>query len=352
MTINPIKIVFALSLWFITTSLVVGIYAWNWLNTERDFFKKENIFVVSKGASLHSVAKDLEEQSVIRWPKLWVYYAQFTQQTNIKAGEYEFDSQVSPIKIIAVLNSGKVVQHRVSLIEGTRFVDFVAAIQKHEKILKTFDIENQKKVLEAAGFDFSDPEGWFYPDTYQFSSGDTDLSLLKRAHNKLRMVLQEEWEQKVPGLPYKNSYEALIMASIVEKETGVAHERDQIAGVFVRRLNLGMKLQTDPTVIYGLGEKYTGNITRKDLKTPTSYNTYVIRGMPPTPIAMVSREAIYAALHPKEGNSLYFVAKGDGTHYFSETLEQHNRAVNKFQKNRRKDYRSVPAQLIEEKSEG
>jgi UPF0755 protein len=171
----------------------------------------------------------------------------------------------------------------------------------------------------------------------------SDLDLLKQAHARLEQVLAEEWAQRAEGLPYREPYDALIMASMIEKETGVPEERGEIAGVFVRRLRIGMRLQTDPTVIYGMGERYNGRITRADLREPTAYNTYTIDGMPPTPIALVGREAINAALNPVDGRSLYFVARGDGSHVFSSTLEQHNRAVREYQIKRRADYRSSPA---------
>jgi UPF0755 protein len=187
------------------------------------------------------------------------------------------------------------------------------------------------------------PEGRFFPDTYRFVRGVSDVELLKKAFDRLDEVLAKEWENRSADAPYSEPYQALIMASLVEKETGVPQERGQIAGVFVRRMALGMQLQTDPTVIYGLGDRYTGKLTRAHLKEPTPYNTYVIPGLPPTPIAMVGREAIHAALNPVEGNSLYFVARGDGSHVFSDDLDAHNSAVREFQLKRRADYRSSPA---------
>lgn len=187
------------------------------------------------------------------------------------------------------------------------------------------------------------PEGRFFPDTYRYVRGMTDAELLKQAYNRLEEVLDEEWQARSSEAPYSNPYQALIMASMVEKETGVPQERGQIAGVFVRRLKLGMQLQTDPTVIYGMGERYNGKLTRANLREPTPYNTYVIAGMPPTPISLVGREAIHAALNPVAGSSLYFVAKGDGSHVFSDDLDAHNSAVRDYQLKRRADYRSSPA---------
>lgn len=174
-------------------------------------------------------------------------------------------------------------------------------------------------------------EGLFYPDTYHFPRGTTDVAFLRRSHEALLQVLKEEWQSRDEGLPYQSPYEALIMASLIEKETALASERGQIAGVFVRRLQRGMLLQTDPTVIYAMQESFDGNIRRKDLQIDSPYNTYVYAGLPPTPIALVGREAIFAAMQPEEGKTLYFVAKGDGSHHFSETLQEHNRAVAKYQ---------------------
>jgi UPF0755 protein len=197
--------------------------------------------------------------------------------------------------------------------------------------------------MERLGLAGVSPEGRFFPDTYRYVRGMSDLDLLKQASARLDQVLDEEWSRRAERLPYRKPYDALIMASMVEKETGVAEERGQIAGVFVRRLRSGMRLQTDPTVIFGLGERYNGNLTRAHLLEATPYNTYVIDGMPPTPIALAGREAIHAALNPAAGRSLYFVARGDGSHVFSETLEQHNSAVREYQLKRRADYRSSPA---------
>ena len=218
-----------------------------------------------------------------------------------------------------------------------------SALAKHEKIEQTLDGLSDSEVMAKLGHAGEFPEGRFFPDTYRFVRGMTDAQLLEKAYNRLEKVLAEEWQQRAPDLPYATPYEVLIMASLVEKETGVPQERGQIAGVFVRRMKIGMPLQTDPTVIYGLGERYNGKLTRAHLREPTPYNTYTIPGLPPTPIAMVGREAIHAALHPVSGSSLYFVAKGDGSHTFSDDLDAHNNAVREFQIKRRADYRSSPA---------
>lgn len=193
-----------------------------------------------------------------------------------------------------------------------------------------------ERLMQTLGSEYKHPEGLFFPDTYFFEKGTTDIALLKTAYDKMKLVLEQEWKDKEQNLPLETPYQALILASIVEKETGASEERAQIAGVFTRRLQKGMLLQTDPTVIYGMGDSYKGNIRSKDLRQATAYNTYVITGLPPTPIAMPGQQAIHAALHPLKGKSLYFVAKGngEGTHVFSATLREHNNAVNKYQRKR------------------
>jgi len=232
----------------------------------------------------------------------------------------------------------------VTLVEGLTFKNFLETLSKQEKIDIALTDKSFAEIKNFLKLDIEHPEGWFYPDTYQYVSGISDADILLQAHKRMQRVLAEEWEKRAKDLPYKTAYEALIMASIIEKETGVAYERPEIAGVFVRRLQKGMRLQTDPTIIYGLGDSYKGNIRRKHLRQPTPYNTYVINGLPPTPIAMPARAAINAALNPAPGKTLFFVAKGDGSHQFSETLAQHNKAVQKYQiKNRVKEYRSAPS---------
>jgi len=231
---------------------------------------------------------------------------------------------------------------QIQFIEGWTFRDMRAALASSERLGQVTADWTDERIMEEMGANGSHPEGRFFPDTYLFTSSETDLDLLRRAFERMEEVLATEWQAKAENLPYDSPYEALIMASIVERETGAVHEREEVAGVFVRRLEKGMRLQTDPTVIYGMGEKYQGRITRKDLRTHTDYNTYRIDGLPPTPIALPGREAIHAALNPAEGDTLYFVARGDGTHKFSKTLAEHQKAVRAFQLNRRSDYRSSP----------
>jgi len=261
----------------------------------------------------------------------------------LHSGEYRLTPQQRARDLLDLWRRGEVVQYSLTLVEGWSFRQVRAALARQEALKQSLaDLDDQALMarLDLAGVS---PEGRFFPDTYRYVRGMSDLDLLRQARDRLDQVLQEEWARRAEGLPYRKPYDALIMASMVEKETGVAEERGQIAGVFVRRLRSGMRLQTDPTVIFGLGERYNGNLTRAHLQESTPYNTYVIDGMPPTPIALAGREAIHAALNPVDGRSLYFVARGDGSHVFSETLEQHNRAVREYQLKRRADYRSSPA---------
>jgi len=259
------------------------------------------------------------------------------------SGEYRLLPGMQVQGLIGLWQRREVVQYSLTLVEGWNFRQLRAALANQPKLTQSLTGLSDAEVMAKLGHPGLHPEGRFFPDTYRYTKGVSDVDLLKRAFARLDSILAEEWAERSEGLPYDTPYQALIMASIIEKETGIPDERPTIAGVFMRRLAQGMLLQTDPTVIYGLGEAYLGSLTRMQLRTPTPYNTYTQRGLPPTPIAMPGREALRAALHPLEGSSLYFVAKGDGSHAFSATLEEHNQAVRQYQLNRRADYRSSPA---------
>jgi UPF0755 protein len=278
----------------------------------------------------------------------------------IKTGEYELNPGLNIPEILDLFVQGKTKQYSITFPEGWNFNEILQEVEKNpnlehqltkadfaalmaqlgmENKLSTSSpsLESEQPSAIAPGLaltpaSMQSPEGLFFPDTYFFEKHTTDVSLLKRSYDKMQSILQLEWLNKADGLPFKSPYEALILASIVEKETGDKAERPLIAGVFVRRLQNDMLLQTDPTVIYGMGDKFQGGIGYNDLKTATPYNTYIIKGLPPTPIAMPGRDAIVAALHPDNGNSLYFVSRGDGTHVFSATLKDHNLAVNTYQR--------------------
>lgn len=301
------------------------------------------ILDIAPGRPLSSIARQLEREGIIADRRVLKYYARFTgDAARIQAGEYALSGNLDSRGLLDLLRSGEVVQYAVTLVDGHRFQDFRVALAQAEKVTQTLGGVSDQAIMARMGAPATHPEGQFFPDTYFYTKGTTDFALLQRAYRRMQDTLREAWAERADALPYETPYQALIMASIVERETAVAMERDRIAGVFVRRLQRGMRLQTDPTVIYGMGDAYQGRITRADLRRPTPYNTYVIKGLPPTPIANPGREAIVAALNPKPGKALYFVARGDGTHQFSETLAEHNRAVREYQLNRRADYRSTP----------
>ena len=256
------------------------------------------------------------------------------RDTQIKAGSYEIEDGITPSALIDKLTRGDVTMQELSIPEGWTFRQFREALDAHAGVMHLTAGLDDATVLSRLALPDGPvhPEGWFFPDTYLFAKGSKDLDILRRAHRTMKKRLAGEWDRRAPGVPYANAYEALIMASIVEKETGQARERPQIAGVFVNRLRRGMLLQTDPTIIYGLGAAFDGNLRKRDLTTDAPYNTYTRAGLPPTPIALPGLAAIQAALKPARTDALFFVARGDGTHEFSATLEAHNRAVNKFQR--------------------
>jgi UPF0755 protein len=323
-----------------------GLWAWQGLQTLKQPVALDEpvLFSLPNGTAFGQVARMLEREGLIK-QSLWlrVHGRLYPDQARIKAGEYEFTNGMTPLDMVTAMVAGDTKHWSVQFIEGWTFSDMRAALARTERLEQVTRDWSDAEIMKAVGAEGEHPEGRFFPDTYLFTSTESDLDLLQRAFDTMETVLAEEWAAREPDLPYSSPYEALIMASIVERETGATHERDRVAGVFVRRLQKGMRLQTDPTVIYGMGDRYKGRIGKRDLRTHTPYNTYRIDGLPPTPIALPGREAIHAALHPDDGDALYFVARGDGTHKFSRTLAEHQKAVREFQLNRRKDYRSSPA---------
>lgn len=292
-------------------------------------------YEIAPGASLRQIAQDLSERELLQDPHYLVFYARWSGVADrIQAGEYAIEPGMNAVQLLENLVAGKAVQHPLTIVEGWTFRELMQAVNESPYLTHTLEGLAPEAIMERIGAPGVHPEGQFYPDTYHFPRRTSDVSFLKRAYQTMRQRLAAEWENRAEGLPYDNPYEALILASIVEKETAVPAERGRIAGVFVRRLERGMRLETDPTVIYGLGEDFDGNLRRRDLRTHTPYNTYVIRGLPPTPIAMPSGESIHAALNPAPGDALYFVATGDGGHHFSATYEEHRRAIARYQLNR------------------
>jgi UPF0755 protein len=271
---------------------------------------------------------------------LYGRYTGLDQQ--MKQGEYLLPWNSTAQDMLMQLQRGDTIKYQVTLPEGITLAMAIEILSRQEHLHSVLEGSNDPRILEMIQPELH-PEGLFFPDTYRYHRGDTDLSVLERAHAAMLAILEEEWRARAEGLPYQTPYEALIMASIIERETGLVEERETISGVFFRRLAQGMLLQTDPTVIYGLGEDFDGNLKRTHLREDTNpYNTYRRPGLPPTPIALPGRAAIHAALNPQEGTALYFVARGDGGHVFSDTLSQHNKAVREYQLQRKKNYRSSP----------
>lgn len=298
---------------------------------------------IAAGDSLRSVVNLLHDEQVLAYPELVVLYARWTGvDQQIKRGEYLLPPQSTAGTLLDLLKSGKVIQYQLTLPEGITLEQALAILARQPELTQVLEGPGDQRILELVK-PYQDPEGLFFPDSYFFERGATDWQLLQRAHAAMAAALEQEWQGRAAELPYESAYEALIMASIIERETGLPEERQEIAGVFVRRLQQGMRLQTDPAVIYGLGAAFDGNLRRKHLADASNpYNSYRHGGLPPTPIALPGRAAIHAALHPAEGSTLYFVARGDGGHEFSATLAQHEKAVRKYQLRRRQDYRSSP----------
>jgi|TARA_B110000261_G_scaffold126301_1_gene141079 UPF0755 protein len=291
-------------------------------------------FIINSGSNLLQISHQLTEKNITPLSPSYLYwYGRYKNTAHlIKAGEYRIEASKTLPELLTQFIEGEVVQYTFTIIEGITSKQLIASLAADKRLVRTLKAESLKDVLLLIDGNSRHGEGEFAPDTYYFSAGTTDRAILKRAHKLMQDNLAKAWLKKADNLPYETPYEALIMASIIEKETGNASERSQIAGVFVRRLEKGMRLQSDPTVIYGMGEEYTGNISKKDLMRDTTYNTYTRQGLPPSPIALTGKAAIEAALNPAGGDSLYFVAMGrEGRHVFSSNLAEHNKAVRKYQ---------------------
>lgn len=294
-------------------------------------------YVITPGTSLKRFTADLHQAGILPHPIYFSWMARFAGDSQaIKAGEYLFAPGITPPELLRQVVAGVVIQHAFTIVEGWTFTQLLAALHHDDVIEHTLNGLTPRLIMERLGHPDQDGEGRFMPDTYHFPRGTSDVAFLQRAYQTMASQLDEEWGRRDPRLPYRSPYDALIMASIIEKETALPEERREIAGVFVRRLERGMRLQTDPTVIYGLGERFDGNLRRQDLASNTPYNTYMHAGLPPTPIALPGRDSLHAALHPAAGDAIYFVSRGDGSHEFSSTLEAHNKAVRRYQIDRRR----------------
>lgn len=291
-------------------------------------------YQVSAGTTLTSIAKNLEQRGVIDNATylLWLGRLSGTADT-IKAGEYRFNDGITPQRLLQQMVNGEVVEYAITIVEGWSFRQLMDAVHSNEFLLHALSDYNDEQIMEKIGHSGEHPEGRFLPDTYHFPRLTTDVAFLQRAYNAMQVFAENNWSERRENVAVKTPYEATILASIVEKETALPSERKQIAGVFDRRLQKRMRLQTDPTVIYGLGRAFDGNLRRRDLRKDTPYNTYLRKGLPPTPIAMPGRAAILAVLNPDASDDLYFVSRGDGSHEFSATLEEHNSAVVEYQLN-------------------
>ena len=309
--------------WYVTTPLVIA--------------RLPAEFEIPPGSGFRAAAQRMEEAGVAAGRLQFELLARaLGRAPDIKAGSYEVAAPLTPLELLDKLTRGDVLQTELKVIEGWTFRQMRAALDAHPSLRHDTALLQDAEILARLGALESHPEGLFFPDTYLFSKGSSDFRILRRAHSALQRHLAQDWEGRDPAVPYRSPYEALVMASIIEKETGRASEREFIAGVLVNRLRAGMLLQVDPTVIYGLGEKFDGNLRKIHLLADGPYNTYTRPGLPPTPIALTGRASLRAALHPANTNSLYYVARGDGTSAFSRTLEEHNRAVRKYQLNGRR----------------
>ena len=294
-------------------------------------------FLIRSGSNIKSISQDLARAKIINDPWLFILLAKVRGlETRVRAGEYQIHAGLTADELLEKFTRGNAIQYQLTIIEGWTFRQMLAAIAADPIIEKTLQGKTDEEIMVLLDLPGQHPEGRFFPDTYRFPKGTSDLDFLRRAYQVMDNHLQREWSQRAPDLPLQSSYEALILASIIEKETGAGFERPLIAAVFIERLKRNMRLQTDPTIIYGLGDDYDGNIRSRDLKKNTPYNTYLNAGLTPTPIALPGLASIHAALHPAPGDALYFVSRGDGTHQFSATLDEHNAAVRRYQLNQSK----------------
>ncbi|OOF60055.1 endolytic transglycosylase MltG [Rodentibacter myodis] len=299
----------------------------------------DQLLIVERGTTGQKLATLFEQEKLLDDARLLPYLLKLKPELNkIKAGTYALNGVKTVQDVLNLLNSGKEAQFNVQFIEGKTFKEWRKNLEKAPHLKQTLKDKSDKDIFELLAipdlaksvYEWRNIDGWLYPDTYNYTPNSTDLELLQRSADRLKKVLDKAWNERDENLPFANPYEMLVLASIVEKETGIAAERAKVASVFINRLNAKMKLQTDPTVIYGMGDNYNGNIRKKDLETPTPYNTYVIDGLPPTPIAMVSESALQAVSHPEKTDFYYFVADGTGGHKFSRNLNEHNKAVQAY----------------------
>ncbi|ABI56766.1 endolytic transglycosylase MltG [Alkalilimnicola ehrlichii MLHE-1] len=331
---NWARLTLLTTLLLVMAALAVGAWAWQaWdrLTAPITADGESVVIEIPRGASFRQVVERLERETAFEDGLALRLYARYTgDDARVQAGEYALEPGISVLDALERFARGEVVQHRITVVEGLTFRQMRRLIEAHPALEQTLKGLDDEGVMAELGKPDRHPEGWFYPSTYTFPRGTTDRDLLARAMRRMERRLEEEWAARADGLPLETPYEALILASIIERETGRDGERAKVAGVFTRRLEKGMRLQTDPTVIYGMGEAYDGRIRSADLRRDTPYNTYTRHGLPPTPIAMPGSASIRAAVNPADHDYLYFVSRGDGSHQFSRTLAEHNRAVRRY----------------------
>lgn len=326
-----VKRLFGLLLVALAIAVGLAAYGWHWANSPVAINAPSTSFHIDAGKGARAVARTMQEAGVQVNDDLFVIMARLSQlDVQIKAGAYQAQVGDTPWQLLKRMADGDMIETRLTLVEGWTYQRIRQALRDDPGVRQTLEGVSDAQLLKRLGSDASSPEGLFYPDTYVFTPGTPDFDILQRAYDAQQQLLSTLWEQRSPNLPLKSPYEALILASIIEKETGHSEDRRRISGVFVNRLRKGMPLQTDPTVIYGLGDAYDGRLRRKQLEADTPWNTYTRAGLPPTPIASSGRAALEAALHPEPHDFLYFVSRGDGTSEFSENLRAHNRAVSKY----------------------
>jgi UPF0755 protein len=325
-----------LVIFFLIIFVIGGTGWWLWRDMQTQLHAPLNLaadtdFIITPGMSLQVVCSELQRTEMM--PSAYYLLLEARRQNKqgqIQAGEYLIKQGTTPLQLLDQFVNGKVKQYSLTLIEGWTFAQIQDAISKNSHLVPTLNT-GDLQIIQSLGLTEQNPEGLFFPDTYQFPGKTTEVAFLRKAYARMQTILDEEWQQRADGLPYNSPYEALILASLVEKETSLNEERPMIAGVFIRRMQKGMPLQTDPTIIYALHDKFDGNLRKEDMVINSPYNTYIHTGLPPTPIAIAGRASIHAALHPDSGNALYFVATGGGAHHFSDTLGEHNKAVAKYQ---------------------
>jgi UPF0755 protein len=326
-------IILGLLLTVALAGIAAGVYVQRWLQTPLTGLQEPIAYELAKGSSMRTLARDLAQRGIIDQPMVWRLWGRYTgEAARLRAGEYALTPGLTPKQLLDLFTSGEVILHSLTIVEGTNFRELRAALGRNRSLQRTTAKLSDQDIMQALGEPQLHPEGQFFPDTYRFPRGTSDLDILRIAHRRLQSELAARWNHRVSDLPLASPYEALILASIVEKETALERERPLIAGVFVQRLRRGMRLQTDPTVIYGLQETYDGNIRRVDLSRDTPYNTYTRAGLPPTPISMVGAASLDAAVRPESTDALFFVATGepDGSHYFSRTNQEHEAAVQRY----------------------